>query len=281
MLTVQNISVKYGSSEVLRNIAFELKEGEIIALLGANGAGKSTLIRTVNGTVVPASGEIRLDGRLLGELSRREIAKTISVVAQENETRFPVTVLGFVLSGRFVHGGVFGWESDEDIAAAEEALKECDLGDYRDRLMNHLSGGERQRVLLARALAVQARILLLDEPTANLDLAHQALMFRLVRERCNAGVSPASRSQSEAGRFRYSRRDGGVTKKASAIVITHDLNLASAFADRVVLLKDGELLAIGPPWEILNEANLREVYGVDVLLDKNPVSRKVRVTTIY
>lgn len=282
MLEVRNISVAYDGRKVLRNISFELTDGEIVALLGANGAGKSTLIRALNGTVVPVSGEIRLDGRLLGELSRREIAKTISVVAQENETRFPVTVLEFVLSGRFVHGGTFGWESDADLAFAEEALKECDLGGYRNRLMNHLSGGERQRVLLARALAVQARILLLDEPTANLDLAHQALMFRLVREKCNAGVPAVP----EAGRFRYSRRDagvtkGGVTKKKSAIVITHDLNLASEFADRVVLLKGGEILAIGSPREILNEANLKEIYSVDVLLDENPVSKKVRVTTIY
>lgn len=256
MIHVRNISVAYDHRTVLRDISFDLKPGEIVALLGANGAGKSTLIRALNGTVPITAGEIALDGRRLGDLSRREIAKNIAVIAQENETRFPVTVLEFVLSGRFVHGGAFGWESEDDIAFASEALEKCDLGAYRDRLMNHLSGGERQRVLLARALAVQARILLLDEPTANLDLAHQAMMFRLVRERCEAA-------------------------DASAVVITHDLNLASEFADEIILLKDGEILAKGKPDGILNAENLKKIYGVDVLLDENPVSKKVRVTTIY
>ncbi len=256
MLEVRNISVQYDGREVLRDILFELKAGEIVALLGANGAGKSTLIRALNGTVPIAAGEISLDGRPMRDLSRREIARNIAVIAQENETRFPVTVLEFVLSGRFVHGSAFGWETEDDIAFASEALKECDLAPFRDRLMNHLSGGERQRVLLARALAVQARILLLDEPTANLDLAHQALMFRLVRERCE-------------------------TANASAVVITHDLNLASEFADEIILLKDGEILAKGKPEGILNAKNLKEIYGVDVLLDENPVSKKVRVTTIF
>src|SRR6185369_14767277 len=127
-------------------------------------------------------------------------------------TRFPVTVLEFVLAGRFVHGGAFGWETDSDIDACRRALDECDLAGFELRLMNRLSGGERQRVVLARALATGARILLLDEPTANLDLAHQAMMFRLVRRRCD--------------------HDG-----ASAVVITHDLNMAAEFADEVVMLR--------------------------------------------
>jgi iron complex transport system ATP-binding protein len=122
--------------------------------------------------------------------------------------------------------------------------------------MNHLSGGERQRVVLARALATGANILLLDEPTANLDLAHQAMMFRLVRDRCD-----------KAG--------------ASAIVITHDLNLASEFADQIILLKDGRIFAKGEPRHVLTEENLKNVYEVKVLLDENPVSGKVRVTTIF
>src|SRR6185503_18218114 len=160
-------------------------------------------------------GEVLLDGGLLRSLSRREIARSIAVVAQENETKFPITVLEFVLAGRFARGAAFGWETAEDLKAADEALRLCDLIEFGGRAMNELSGGERQRVVLARALAAETNVLLLDEPTANLDLAHQALMFKLVRDRC---------------------RDHG----ASAIVITHDLNLASEFADAVILLKDGE-----------------------------------------
>jgi len=241
---------------VLEGVSFELNDGEVMALLGANGAGKTTLVRSLNATVALASGEILIDGNPLPSLSRREIAGRIAVVAQENETRFPVTVLEFVLSGRFVHGGAFGWESEEDIEAARQALEDCDLTEYSSRLMNELSGGERQRVVLARALATNARILLLDEPTANLDLAHQAMMFRLVRERCD--------------------RDG-----ASAVVITHDLNLAAAFADEVLMLSGGRVAAKGKPSEVLTAENVRKVFDVDVMLDAHPVTGGVRVTSLF
>ena len=256
MLECKNISVSYGERAVLRDVSLALREGEIIALLGANGAGKTTLIRALNGTMPVSSGEIDLDGHSLSGLSRREIAKNIAVVAQENETRFPVTVLEFVLSGRFVHGNAFGWESEADVESARNALKECDLADFETRLMNHLSGGERQRVVLARAIATNARILLLDEPTANLDLEHQAMMFRLVRKRCE-----------ETG--------------CSAIVITHDLNLAAAFADEIIMLKDGWIAANGTPAEVLNAENVADVFGVRVLLDQHPVSGNVRVTSVF
>jgi iron complex transport system ATP-binding protein len=256
MLEVRDISVSYGERDVLRGVSLCLREGEIIALLGANGAGKTTLIKALNATLPLSKGEIELDGRSIGGLSRRDIALSIAVVAQENETRFPVTVLEFVLSGRFVHGSTFGWESETDVEFARNALRECDLAGFETSLMNRLSGGERQRVVLARALATGARILLLDEPTANLDLAHQALMFRLVRERCRNGDH-------------------------SAIAITHDLNLAAEFADEVIMLRNGQIAASGKSAEVLNEENISDVFGVRVLLDTNPASGNVRVTNVY
>jgi iron complex transport system ATP-binding protein len=256
MLTVNNISVSYGERQVLRDVSFELCSGKTIVLLGANGAGKTTLVKALNGTLPTTQGRIELDGMELGRLSRREIAKNIAVVAQENETRFPISVLEFVLSGRFVHGGAFGWESEDDIEAAKKALAGCDLVGYEMRLMNNLSGGERQRVVLARALATNAEILLLDEPTANLDLAHQAMMFRLVRERCK-------------------------TAGASAAVITHDLNLAAEFADEVLMLKNGKVAARGTPQEVLTAENVKNVFLVNVVLDQHPLSGNVRVTSVY
>lgn len=256
MLSVEDISVSYGERAVLREVSLELPAGRIVALLGANGAGKTTLIKALNGTLPVSAGKIRLGDRPLANISRREIAANIAVVAQENETRFPITVLEFVLSGRFVHGGAFGWESEKDIEFAEKALADCDLAGYASRLMNELSGGERQRVVLARALATGARILLLDEPTANLDLAHQAMMFRLVRERCRV-------------------------RGASAVVITHDLNLAAEFADEILMLKDGRIAAQGAPADVLTPENILDVFGVEVMLDENPASRKVRVTAVY
>ncbi len=256
MLEAKNITVGYSGHEVLRDVTLHLNAGEIIALLGANGAGKTTLIRALNGTLPVSDGGIALDGRSLSTLSRREIARAIAVVAQENETRFPITVLEFVLSGRFVHGGAFGWESETDITYAERALEQCNLSGYESKLMNNLSGGERQRVVLARSLAAGAQILLLDEPTANLDLAHQVMMFRLVREKC-------------------------VQSNYAAIVITHDLNLASEFASTVLMLRDGRVVAGGPPAEVLTAENIKSVFDVSVLLDVNPASRKTRVTAIY
>ena len=256
MLEIQNISINYGICAVVEDVSFALEAGKIIALLGANGAGKTTLLRALNGTLPAAKGEVLLNGKPIQIYSRREIARQIAVVAQETETKFPVSVLEFVLAGRFAHGAAFGWETERDLQIAFRSLTLCDLADYENRQMNQLSGGERQRVVLARALATEAKILLLDEPTANLDLAHQALMYRLVRER-------------------------GEGRKASAIVITHDLNLASEFADEIILLKTGKILAKGKPEKILTEENLAEVFGVRVLLDENPVSRKRRVTTIF
>jgi len=256
MLSIQNISINYGTSEVIKEVDFTLQENRIVAILGANGAGKTTLLKALNGSLPVTKGAILLDQKPLESFSRREIARKISVVAQENETKFPVTVLEFVLSGRFAHGGVFGWETDDDLQIAENVLEMCDLKDFESRLMNELSGGERQRVVFARALATEAGILLLDEPTANLDLSHQATLFRLVRERCR-------------------------TCNSSAVIITHDLNLASEFADQILLLKRGRVAAKGTPNQVLTAENLREVFEVEVVLDGHPVSGKPRITMSY
>lgn len=255
MLEAKNISIGYGGCEVISGVSLTAREGEICVVLGANGAGKTTLLKALNGSLPLAGGEIRLDGKSLKSYSRRELARKIAVVAQENETKFPITVLEFVLSGRFAHGGAFGWETERDLLIARNALLEADLKNFESRTMNQLSGGERQRAVFARALATEARILLLDEPTANLDLAHQASFFRLVREKCRDGFS--------------------------AVVITHDLNLAAEFADNVLLLKRGKAIAQGAPTEVLTAENLREAFDISVWLDRHPASGRLRVTTIY
>jgi iron complex transport system ATP-binding protein len=256
MLDVQNISINYGVCAVVQDVSFNLEAGKIIALLGGNGAGKTTVLKSLNGGLPIAKGLISLRGKPVNEFSRREIAREIAVIAQETETKFPVSVLEFVLAGRFAHGTAFGWETESDLQIALNSLEQCDLSNYENRLMNQLSGGERQRVVLARALTTEARILLLDEPTANLDLAHQALLFRLIKERCESCES-------------------------AAIVITHDINLASEFADEIILLKNGAIAAKGAPETVLTTENLQQVFNVKVLLDENPASGKRRVTTIY
>jgi iron complex transport system ATP-binding protein len=256
MLEARNITINYESRAVVRDVSFRLEASEIIALLGANGAGKTTLLKGLNGGLPLANGEILLNEKPLRNFSRCEVARRVAVIAQETETKFPVSVTEFVLAGRFAHNGAFGWENETDLRVALDCLLSCDLKDYENRLMNRISGGERQRVVLARALATEAKILLLDEPTANLDLAHQSLMFRLIGERCR-------------------------NQRAAAIVITHDLNLAAEFADRIILLRNGEIAAQGTPETVLTESNLQAVFNVKVLLDENPSSKKVRVTTVY
>lgn len=256
MLKVQNISINYEAQTVVRDVSLVLERSKIIALLGANGAGKTSLLKALNGSLPLAKGEILLNDKPLNEYSRREIAQKIAVIAQETETKFPVSVLEFVLAGRFSHGTAFGWETEKDLQIARECLEMCDLENYDARRMNRLSGGERQRVVLARALATQAQILLLDEPTNNLDLAHQAMMLKLVSERCKSCHS-------------------------SAVIITHDLNLASEFADEIILLKNGEIIAKGKAEKVLTEENIKKVFNVNVLLDENPLSKKRRVTAIY
>lgn len=256
MIEVREISVSYGAISVLDRASFRLSDAAILTVVGPNGAGKTTLLRALNGTVRTTTGTISVNGENIAAMSRREIAVAVAVVAQENETRFPITVPEFILSGRFANGGAFGWESEADIEAAHEAMRDCDLDGFESRLMNELSGGERQRVVLARALTTGAKILLLDEPTANLDLAHQAMMYRLIRKRCD--------------------EDG-----YSAVVIAHDLNLVAQFADEILMLMDGNVAAHGTPGDVLTKRNIRDVFGVDVMLDKNPSSGALRVTHIF
>ena len=257
MLEARDIGVRYGGRVALAGVSLRLAPGELTAVVGPNGAGKSTLLRALNGAVEISSGEVMLDGAPLRALARRTIARRVAVVAQEAELRFPVTVLEYVLGGRFAwaHASAWGWETADDLRAARAALRETDLWDYAARRMDELSGGERQRAVLARALATGAGNLLLDEPTANLDLAHQASLLSLVRARCD-----------RAG--------------AAALVVTHDLNLAAEYADSIVLVKAGRVVAAGPPREALTPQILEGVFEVEVLVDAHPLTGAPRITPV-
>ena len=258
MLEARNITVGYGTREAVAGISLRARPHELTAIIGPNGAGKTTLLRALNGSLEPIGGEVLLDGKPLRGFARRAIGQRIAVVAQESELKFPVTVLEFVLGGRYAWSGTgaWGWETPRDIDVTIEALRETKLESYGARLMNELSGGERQRAVLARALATEASILLLDEPTANLDIAHQAAVLNVVRVHCD-----------ERG--------------AAAIVVTHDINLAAEFADRVLLIKDGRAIATGPPREVLTPQMLSEVFEISVLVDTHPLSGVPRITPIH
>ena len=258
MLEARDISVNYGKRQAVAKVSLLVDPGTITAIVGANGAGKSSLLRALNGAIQPSSGKVFLDGRPLNSFARRTVGRRIAVVTQEALLAFPVSVLEFVLGGRYAWSGAggWGWESERDLQIASEVLKQTELEGFSARLMNELSGGERQRAVLARALATEAGILLLDEPTANLDLAHQASMLELVRTHCDQ-------------------------RNTAAVIVTHDINLAAEFADRVVLLKGGHMIANGPPHEVLTEKLLTDVLQIRVLVDAHPLSGAPRVTPAH
>ncbi len=258
MLEAKNITVNYGPRAAVASVSLLPKPGEVIAIIGPNGAGKSTLLRALNGALPVSGGQVLLDGNPLSSLARRAVARHIAVVAQESDLRFPVTVMEFVLGGRHAWTTAWGWETERDVDIARAVLRETELEDFAARFMNELSGGERQRAVLARALATEASVFLLDEPTANLDLAHQATMLRLVRARCDDGSAAAA-----------------------AVVVTHDVNLAAEFADRVLLMKEGRAIASGPPSEVLTPELLRKVFDLEVLVDAHPISGSPRITPVH
>jgi ABC-type cobalamin/Fe3+-siderophores transport system ATPase subunit len=257
VLEARDLTISYNDRVAVSNVTLTLDAGEITALVGPNGAGKSTLLRALNGQARRTSGSVLLDGQPIERYTRRTIGRRIAVVAQEAELRFPVTVLEFVLGGRFAwaSNSGWGWETEQDLRVAVDVLNETDLTNLSDRLMNELSGGERQRAVLARALATEASFLLLDEPTANLDLSHQSTLLALVRNRCDQ-------------------------RQAASLVVTHDLNLAAQFADRILLMKNGKALRSGKPEEVLTPELLREVFDVEVLVDAHPISGAPRVTPV-
>jgi iron complex transport system ATP-binding protein len=247
VLTVAGVAAGYGSIEVLHDVAIDLHAGEMLAIVGPNGAGKSTLLKVMGGTLPRRRGEVELFGRPLDSWDRRALATRVATVAQENSIAFQFSVLEVVLMGRAPHLGAFHFETRRDLEIAHSALAHFDLLALARRPIHELSGGERKRVFLARALAQEAKITLLDEPTAFLDLKHVADIFSRFRALC--------------------------AERAMAVVATlHDLNAAALYADRVLLMKDGRAISCGTPETVLTAANLREVYDTEVYVGRNPAS---------
>lgn len=243
-MDVRDLDVCYDHALALRGVGFVVPQGGLIGIVGPNGSGKSTLIRALSRTLPPAAGQVLLHGRNLYRMSAREAAQRIAVVPQESAVGFQFTVSEVVLMGRSPHLGWFGLESAADCALAEEAMRLTGVWDLRDRPMSAVSGGERQRVVIARALAQQPQVLMLDEPTAHLDIQHQLGVLDLV----------AHLNQ---------------TQRLTTLLVMHDLNLAVRYCQRLLLLERGRLLADGAASEVITEENLRSVYGTDVAVHRH------------
>ena len=234
MISLDNVTVVLGERPVVDGIDLEVADGEWLGLIGPNGAGKTTLLRAI-ARLVPFSGSISIEGRDTRELRRTELSRLVALVPQDPSTPPWMTVAEYVLLGRTPHLGRLAKEGARDRAVAARALERLDLLGYRDRLLGTLSGGERQRVVVARALAQEARVVLLDEPTAALDIGHQQQALELLD---------------------VLRAESGLTLVAAM----HDLTLAAQYADRMVLLDAGRVVADGPPGDVLTEALIGTHY---------------------
>jgi iron complex transport system ATP-binding protein len=247
-LHVSQVSFSYGgSSFALKNIDLKIEKGEMVGLLGPNGSGKTTLLKLASGALKPAEGKILLDHTNLAELSKNKIARKVAMVPQYFYMPFSFTVGEVVGLGRTPFIKMLAGEKESDRNAVQHSIEMAGISDFEKRIFNELSGGERQRAILALAMAQEPKLLLLDEPTAHLDINHQVELLELVSN------------------LNYKQ---GVTISA----VMHDLNMASLYFKRLIILKDGAVFADGSPQEVLTEDTIQEVYGTPVHVTKHPTT---------
>ncbi len=253
-LAVHDISFRYTASvPTLHHVSFEVVRGEFLSIVGPNGSGKSTLLKLLDRMHVPNSGHIELEGRPLASYTRAELARHVAFVPQDSGVVFPFTVEELVIMGRSPHITGKAFESAHDRAVVSRMMTLLDINHLARQSVTTLSGGERQRVFIARALAQEPRVLLLDEPNAHLDIAHQIEVFNILKN-----LNTAS----------------GLT----IVSVSHDLNLAAAFSDRIAMLLCGSVVAIGTPMEVLTEERIKDVFRTNVLVDTHPAEDTLRIT---
>jgi iron complex transport system ATP-binding protein len=246
-LAAEHVTLAYDDSVVVRDLDLQLTEGSFTAIVGPNGCGKSTLLRALGRLMRPTSGQVLLDGRAIARTPTREVARVLGLLPQAPVAPDGLTVADLVARGRHPHQTWLRQWSRDDEAVVAEALAWTDLADLADRPVDALSGGQRQRAWISMALAQGTDLLLLDEPTTYLDLSHQIDVLELV-----------ARLHAERGR--------------TVVVVLHDLNLAARYAQRLVAMKDGALVASGPPDEVLTEALLADVFDLEARVLPDPVT---------
>ncbi len=249
-----NVTYAGATRRALDGVDIDVPSGAFHAVLGPNGSGKSTLMRALLGVQPLESGSVQLGDRALGAWSRRDLARHVAAVAQSEAMPFPMTVRQLVSMGRYAHLGALQQERPEDLDAVHDALERCDATGLSDRAVQTLSGGELQRVRVARALAQQPHALVLDEPTASLDVGHEMGVLELLRGAAECGIT--------------------------VLWITHHLDLAARYAERILLLREGRVGAVGTPDEVMTADNLSEVYGWPIAVSRDPATGTPRVTAL-
>ena len=234
-LRLTDLEFGYGETPVLNSVSFEINGAQFVSIIGPNGVGKSTLIHCINRILTPQAGKVEIDGRDVGDIPQKELAKLVGYVPYSSGTSFPMSVVDTVMLGRYPHSG--SRRTEADLRKVHSVLRMLRIEGLSLRSFNELSAGQHQKVMLARGFAQRTPILLLDEPTANLDIKHQLGVTRLLREMAH-------------------------DRDMLIIMISHDINIAAKYSDRIIMMHDGTIYAMGTPKEVITEDNLRTVYGV-------------------
>ncbi|MDA8305340.1 MAG: ABC transporter ATP-binding protein [Deltaproteobacteria bacterium] len=254
-VAVHDLSISYGKRPILRDVAFSVAEGEYFVIIGPNGSGKTTLVKVISGSLKPQTGRVEIVGRSIEAIARRELARAVALVPQHAPVDVPFTTAEVVLMGRSPHLGLLSIESREDMEIVEQSMRFTNVEHLARSRLDQLSAGERQRVLIARAVCQRAGTIVLDEPTASLDIAHQMHIMDLMEKL---------------------RREQGVT----VIMVSHDLNLAAMYANRILLLNHGKVARIGTADEVFQPGVIEPAYGCSLLIDRNPLREVPRLTPV-
>jgi iron complex transport system ATP-binding protein len=248
MIELDNVSLGYDHRAILHDVSMKAGAGQILGLVGPNGSGKSTLIKGITRVVNLFSGRILIDGRDVRTVKHDELARLVATVPQSPALPTAFTAFEVVLMGRTPHLGLLRYEGGKDLAIAWQAMKATNTQAFAERRVSELSGGERQRLVIARALTQQPKAMLLDEPTANLDINHQVEILNLVRSLC-------------------------LEQSLTVVIALHDLNLAAQYCDWMVMLNGGTVYAEGTPFDILTVTNIKKVYGAEVYVYPHPINK--------
>lgn len=245
VLEVDSLQFRYDEDLILKNISFSIQKGEFVSIIGPNGSGKSTLLKNLCNICKPSQGILKIDDVDVEKYKVKELARKIALVPQDTSIAYDFSVFDVVLMGRNPYIGRFEKEKDSDFEITKEALKATNTFHLRDRNINEISGGERQRVIIARALTQQPDIIFLDEPTSHLDINHQIEILSLLRK--------------------LNRE-----KETTIVLVIHDINLASRYSDKIILMNNGEILSMGSPKEVITRSNIEKAYDLNVIVEENP-----------